>query len=70
MDKGFQVIGIDYSNEMLGTARNKVPDGSFRHMDMRELDFEEESFDGLLVAYSLIHIPSEDIPKTLTTILS
>jgi ubiquinone/menaquinone biosynthesis C-methylase UbiE len=33
---------------------------------MRSLDFADHSFDGLLVAYSLIHIPSVEIPKTLT----
>lgn len=65
MDKGFQVEAVDYSNEMLTIAKQRVPAGSFRQMDMRELDFENESFDGLLVAYSLIHIPTEDIPKTM-----
>ncbi len=65
IDKGFQVVAIDYSNEMLTIAKQRVPAGSFKQMDMRELGFENESFDGLLVAYSLIHIPSEDIPKTM-----
>lgn len=65
MDKGFQITGIDFSNEMLSTAKKKVPEGKFQHADMRNLDFKEENFDGLLVAYSLIHIPSDDIPKTL-----
>lgn len=32
---------------------------------MRNLNFSDEYFDGLLVAYSLIHIPSEEIPTTL-----
>ncbi len=65
MDKGFRVIGVDYSHEMLATARKMVPNGNFHHADMRDLPFGNAEFDGLLVAYSLIHIPSEDIPKTL-----
>lgn len=65
LDRNFEVVGIDYSKEMLVTAEKMVPNGSFRFMDMRSLHFEGSSFDGLLVAYSLIHIPSEDIPKTL-----
>lgn len=65
MDKGFQVIGVDFSNEMLATAQKMVPDGNFQQADMRNLPFGDSEFDGLLVAYSLIHIPSEDIPKTL-----
>jgi ubiquinone/menaquinone biosynthesis C-methylase UbiE len=65
MDKGFEVQGIDYSTQMLKIASQKVPSGTFNQMDMRELEFEDEKFDGLLLAYSLIHIPSEDIPRTL-----
>ena len=65
MGKGFEVVGVDYSKEMLSLARKMVPNGDFRFMDMRSLDFEDQSFDGLLAAYSLIHIPSEDIPETL-----
>ena len=63
--KGFSAVGIDYSQEMIEIARIKVPEVEFRYMDMRNLEFNENSFDGLLSAYSLIHIPSEDIPKTL-----
>lgn len=65
MEKGFEVIGIDYSQEMVKIAKEKVPSGDFRHMDMRHLDFPDGSFDGLFAAYSLIHIPSEEIPATL-----
>ena len=65
MDKGFEVIGIDYSQEMVKIAKEKVPSGDFRHMDMRHLDFSDGSFDGVFAAYSLIHIPSEEIPATL-----
>lgn len=64
-ERGFDVVGIDYSREMLTTAKKMVPNGDFKFMDMRSLDFADQGFDGLLVAYSLIHIPSEDIPKTL-----
>ena len=63
--KGFEVEGIDSSSEMLRIAREKVPDIKFKLMDMRNLRYEENEFNGLLVAYSLIHIPSEEIPRTL-----
>lgn len=64
-NKGFKVIGIDYSREMILKARKIVPEGTFRYMDMTDLNFKDGSFDAILAAYSLIHIPSEDIPKTL-----
>lgn len=63
--KGFQVTGIDFSEEMLAIAREKVPTGSFEYMDMRHLSFPNSTFDGLFAAYSLIHIPSEEIEVTL-----
>ncbi len=63
--KGFEVIGIDYSKEMVAIAREKVPNVDFRYMDMRHLDFPNNSFDGVFSAYSLIHIPSKEVVSTL-----
>lgn len=65
MKKRFDVVGIDMSDSMLSIARHKVPEGKFRKMDMRAMDFPERSFDGLLSAYSLIHIPSNQLLETL-----
>lgn len=65
IEKGFKVIGIDFSKEMVTIAKEKVPNVDFRHMDMRQLDFPDSSFDGLFSAYSLIHIPSEEVLATL-----
>ena len=65
LEKGFEVIGVDFSKEMVEIAKNKVPNVEFRHMDMRQLDFPDSSFDGVFSAYSLIHIPSEEVLKTL-----
>ncbi len=64
-DKGFKVLGIDYSEKMISIARKKMKGIEFRRMDMRKLDFKDNFFDGALASYSLIHIPSEDIPETL-----
>ena len=65
LKKGFDVEGLDLSQEMLKIAKEKVPQVEFKKMDMRNLSYPNETFDGLLVAYSLIHIPSEEIPLTL-----
>lgn len=63
--KGFDVSGIDYSDEMVAIAKKKVPNVTFQKMDMRKLEFKPETFDALLVSYSLIHIPSNQISSTL-----
>lgn len=65
LNKGFQVTGIDFSKEMVKIAKRKVPICNFQQMDMRKLTFKDNNFDGLLVAYSLIHIPTDEIPNTL-----
>jgi ubiquinone/menaquinone biosynthesis C-methylase UbiE len=63
--KGFSVEGIDISDEMITIARSKIPDASFKKMDMRKLDYSDHSFDLLLLSFSLIHIPTKEINTTL-----
>lgn len=65
VQKGFVVAGVDLSEEMIKIAKNKVKEATFKVMDMRRLDFDKGFFDGLLIAYSLIHIPSTEIAHTL-----
>jgi ubiquinone/menaquinone biosynthesis C-methylase UbiE len=62
---GYLVEGIDLSPQMVEVARAKVPNIKFELMDMRKLTFPNNSFDGLLVSYSLIHIPEEEVEATI-----
>lgn len=64
-ESGFRVIGIDLTPEMIEIAKEKAPGIEFESMDMRDLKFSDNKFDGLLVAYSLIHIPTEEVLETL-----
>ena len=65
MKNGYQVIGIDYSDGMLKEAKKKVTKGDFRKMDMRDLKFEKNTFDGIWSCGSVIHIPKSDVKKVL-----
>jgi ubiquinone/menaquinone biosynthesis C-methylase UbiE len=56
---GFEIVGIDISSGMVETARKNVPGATFRQMDMTELDFPPESFDGLISTYAIFHVPKE-----------
>ena len=56
---------MDLSEKMVDIARTRVPGVSFRLMDMRNLDYPDKTFDGVLAAYSLIHIPSIEISTVL-----
>lgn len=64
--KGFRVTGIDLSKNMLAVAKNKYPEPTFVIMDMRDLQFAPEQFDGVLSSYSLIHIPDAKIHDVLS----
>jgi ubiquinone/menaquinone biosynthesis C-methylase UbiE len=67
-DHGFDVEGIDLSDEMLAIARAQFPQLTFAKMDMRRLEYPDTSFDGVLAAYSIIHIPSPELPGVLAEI--
>jgi ubiquinone/menaquinone biosynthesis C-methylase UbiE len=56
---GFDVTGIDFSENMLKLASKNVPKAKFVLKDMTKLDMETDSFDGLTAFYSIIHVPRE-----------
>lgn len=61
--KKLDVTGIDYSQEMLAKAREKVADqklthvAALRHMDARALDFPDASFDTVTALHVLSVVP-------------
>ena len=59
VESGFDVTGIDFSENMLKLARKNVPEAAFIKKDMNKLDFSVNSFDGLTAFYSIIHVPRE-----------
>ena len=63
--KGFEAIGIDLSQGMLEIAREKYPNGRFQIMDMTNITYPENTFDGIISNCSLFHIPRELLPQTL-----
>jgi len=56
---GFEVVGIDFSENMLRLGRKNVPEAKFVKKDMTKLDFPADSFDGVIAFYSIIHVPRE-----------
>ena len=48
---------------MVTTARDNVPNATFRKMDMTEIDFPLQSFDGVISTYAIIHVPRENHAK-------
>lgn len=59
VEHGFEVTGIDFSENMLKLARKNVPKAKFFLKDMTKLNMKTDSFDGLTAFYSIIHVPRE-----------
>ena len=55
--RGFSVTGVDISSAMLELARSQVPDTIFMKGDLTKLEFRDQSFDGLVSCYAVIHVP-------------
>ncbi|MBI5000080.1 MAG: class I SAM-dependent methyltransferase [Euryarchaeota archaeon] len=58
-DSGYNVVGVDFSDEMLRVAKENLPHVTFIKQNITELDFPDNSFDGLISFSVIIHIPRE-----------
>jgi len=56
----FDVVGVDFSREQIELAKKNVPNAHFICQDMTELNFPDESLDGICSYYAIIHIPREE----------
>ena len=61
----FDVIGIDSSKNMIEVAKKNAPEANFEVMDIRQLEFEEETFDAIICFATLIHVNDNDCIKIL-----
>ncbi len=63
-EKGFNVIGIDLSKEMLEAAKKRA-NADFRVGDVRKTGFDDDSFDGVWCYNTLLHLDKEDVHAAL-----
>ncbi len=56
-DKGYDVTGVDISKRCVTMASSNNPEMSFLQMDMSKLNIEDQSIDGIIAYYSIIHVP-------------
>jgi ubiquinone/menaquinone biosynthesis C-methylase UbiE len=67
-DNGANVLGIDFSSQLLDIAKTHAPRAEFLLMDIETLNLPAASFDGAWAACSLGHIPKSGISSTLKQI--
>lgn len=53
---GAEVVGLDFSDTMLALARSRTPDVEFVNGDATSLPFDDAAFDGVTVAFLLLHL--------------
>lgn len=63
-NKGYIVDAIDFSEEMLKIARNKIKNVNFIQMDMRSININKK-YNGIMLAYSLFHISKKEVIKAI-----
>jgi SAM-dependent methyltransferase len=56
---GFNITGVDVSDEMIKEFKQNIPDSSSFRMPMTEIDWIEE-FNGIVSSFSLLCLPPED----------
>lgn len=66
--KHHNVTGIDISPVQIERAIQNVPKASFSAQDMTEVSFSDDSLDGVLALYSIIHVPREKHANLLGSI--
>jgi len=65
ISQGFQVIGIDLSEKLLEIAKKNVPEAKFYKQDLRNIEFPDNTFDGIWANGSLHHLKYKNIPFIL-----
>ena len=63
-EKGFDIIGIDFAENIIKEAETKYPNCKFEVMDLTNLNFPSNYFDGLLFINTLFHIPKGKLDQT------
>jgi len=59
-DRGFRVLGIDFSQKLLEIACQTATASDFRLLDLRDIRTLPEQFEGVFAQASLLHIPKTE----------
>lgn len=59
--RGAQPIGIDFSGAQIGLARERYPEVRFEQADAEALPFEPGTFDAVVNAFGMCHLPNPDV---------
>ena len=60
VERGWQVTGVDFSEQMLRLANRYVPEMETIHADITQVEFAQGQFDAIVAIYSLFHVSRKD----------
>ena len=69
VEKGFDVLGVDLSEEMVKVATKNVPEATFVQLSMNEIAYRDE-FDGVMSSFSMLLLPPDLFKETASRIYS
>ncbi len=67
-EKGFDVVGVDFSKGMLKVAKKVTPKAKFILRDFRRLKLPAESFDGIWCSFVFLHLKRNEVSPLLKRI--
>jgi cyclopropane fatty-acyl-phospholipid synthase-like methyltransferase len=59
LSQHFNVMGVDFSREMIVLAQKNVPEATFYCADIMDIDLPVSHFDAALSFYTIFHLPKE-----------
>lgn len=59
-ERGAEAVGLDFSGEMVSCARRFFPGARFDEGDAQALPYGDASFDAVICAFGLLHLPDPD----------
>jgi SAM-dependent methyltransferase len=57
LERGAEVVGLDFSEQAVKLASSLVPSGRFEHGDAQAMPFPSASFDAVVCGYGVMHLP-------------
>lgn len=62
VDQGYDAVGVDVTPEMVSLARDQH-EVEYRVMDINNMDFEDETFDGVWANTVVFHVPLDGMQE-------
>ncbi len=69
VENGFDVLGVDLSEEMVKVASRNIPEATFVQLSMSEIPYKDE-FDGVISSFSMLLLPPDLLKEAASRIYS